>query len=284
MATRSIPPLEQNPKAPETRLIHVSAVIRHGARTPYTSKQECWAGYWESRSSHWDCDLTTMLAPPSPMRIQDEEDNLDYNYADEDGFAMFLFEKEYDALKEPLENELGGTCQVGQLLLRGYEQELRNGKFLREAYLYDGSDPYEHDERMRLLDTSFTMGAPWATDKLYYRADDDQRTLMSGQVLLRGMLGEEVEASFQRSGKYPVIPLHTADRGRDILDANEHVCPKLTSIKEKAEKSAEYQAFNTSQLANELRDFKVKELGKTVTSDFMLDCLMVSSENLVFIL
>ena len=74
---------------------------------------------------------------------------------------MFLFEKQYDALKEPLSNELGGTCQVGQLLLRGYEQELRNGRYLRSAYLYDAENPYSHDERMRLLDTSFETYDPW---------------------------------------------------------------------------------------------------------------------------
>ena len=39
---------------------------------------------------------------------------------------MFLFEKRYDALHDPpvLANAFNGTCQSGQLLLRGYEQEL----------------------------------------------------------------------------------------------------------------------------------------------------------------
>jgi hypothetical protein len=268
MATRNIPPLEENPKAPATRLVHVSAVIRHGARTPYTSKQECWAGYWES--TRWNCDLTTILAPPSPIQVKEEEHDSSGTAGD---FAMFLFEKEYDALQEPLSNELGGTCQVGQLLLRGYEQELQNGKFLREAYLYDGEEDYDHDERMRLMDTSFDEYAPW--DELYYRADDDQRTLMSGQVLLRGLLGPEVEYAFQEYGYYPTIPVHTADRGQDILAANDKVCPKLVSLREQAEQSPEYQAFNTSKEANELRIFKKKELGKNNTDDFMLDCLMV---------
>lgn len=44
----------------------------------------------------------------------------------------FLFEKNYDALLygstgNSTGNELNGTCQLGQLLMRGYDQELQNG-------------------------------------------------------------------------------------------------------------------------------------------------------------
>lgn len=37
--------------------------------------------------------------------------------------AMFLFEKRYDARHRPpnLANGMNGTCQIGQLLLKGYE-------------------------------------------------------------------------------------------------------------------------------------------------------------------
>jgi hypothetical protein len=45
--------------------------------------------------------------------------------------ADFLFEKHYDALVlesgNRTGNELNGDCQLGQLLMRGYEQELMNG-------------------------------------------------------------------------------------------------------------------------------------------------------------
>ena len=71
----------------------------------------------------------------------------------------FLFEKRYDALiisPEKTGNNLNGTCQLGQLLMRGYDQELRNGLHLREAYFYDGDKTSdEHaasDSRMRLWD------------------------------------------------------------------------------------------------------------------------------------
>jgi hypothetical protein len=241
MDTRRIPDLRDNdPHLGETRLVHVTSIIRHGARTPWSSSINCWEGFWEnSATAIWDCDLTTILAPPSPNRVREEEGDHTFDASN----AMFLFEKKYDALMDPdngLTNELNGTCQAGQLLLQGYEQEITNGKFLRDAYLYDSSN-FDHDERMRLLDISFTQYSPWDEAHLRYRADDDQRTLMSGQVLLRGLFGPEVADDFQKTGVYPTIPVHTADRDRDILDANAGVCPRLNSLTKAARASEEYQ-------------------------------------------
>lgn len=275
MQARHIPPLRDDPNLGETRLVHVTTVIRHGARTPWTSDQECWKGYWDSEETGiWNCDLTTILAPPPPNHVKEEEGEHQLEASN----AMFLFEKKYDALADPkdgLTNELGGTCQVGQLLLQGYEQEILNGQFLREAYLYD-SEKYNHDERMRLLDSSFAEYSPWDRTNLHYRADDDQRTLMSGQILLRGLFGPEVTKEFAKTKVYPTIPVHTADRSRDILDANEQVCPKLVNLRQEAEKSKEYQQFNHSLKALEIRNFMATELGKTTTNDHILDCLMTT--------
>jgi hypothetical protein len=276
MHARRIPPLrDDNPHLGETRLVHVTTVIRHGARTPWSSNQECWKGYWDSdETGIWNCDLTTILAPPTPTEVKEEEGDHQMK-ADN---AMFLFEKKYDALADPkdgLTNELKGTCQLGQLLLQGYEQEIQNGQFLREAYLYDGQK-YDHDERMQLLDISFEEYSPWDSTNLHYRADDDQRTLMSGQVLLRGLFGPEVTKEFEKTKVYPTIPVHTADRKRDILDANEKVCPKLVNLRQEAEQSKEYQQFNNSLKAVGIRNFKATKLGKTATNDQLLDCLMTT--------
>jgi hypothetical protein len=276
MQARRIPPLRDNdPHLGDTRLVHVTTVIRHGARTPWSSHQECWEGYWDSEETGiWNCDLTTILAPPTPNHVKEEEGDHQMEATN----AMFLFEKKYDALADPkdgLTNELNGTCQVGQLLLQGYEQEILNGQFLREAYLYD-SQKYNHDERMRLLDLSFAEYSPWDRTNLHYRADDDQRTLMSGQILLRGMFGPEVAKEFAKTKVYPTIPVHTADRSRDILDANEQVCPKLVNLRQEAEQSKEYQRFNHSLKAFGIRNFMATELGKTTTNDHMLDCLMAT--------
>eukprot|EP01083_Nonionella_stella_P197582 726308_1 len=63
MQERSIPPL--NTSVPEARLLHVTALIRHGARTPYND-HTCWPGY-EDRG--WDCELKTLTNPPAPPEI-----------------------------------------------------------------------------------------------------------------------------------------------------------------------------------------------------------------------
>ena len=206
MSTRDIPELKEGNRTTygETRILHVSALIRHGARTPWSSSEDCFPKVMST--VEWDCRLTTIMAPP----------NGDVSSWDKLDASFFLFEKEYDALpyrKDGLSNELNGTCQVGQLLLRGYEQELLNGKFLRDRYTYTEGQ-MDHDERMRLIDMSFGKdNAAWTPNHLRYRADNDQRTIMSGQVLLRGLFGEEVKNYVAGSGgNYPVIPLHIADR------------------------------------------------------------------------
>ena len=233
MATRAIPPLSSS--APEhSQLVHVTAVIRHGARTPWSDNMQCWDGYWaDPATAVWNCELTTLTSPPSPPFIADVEDDPAPSEIDNErdaavgDDAMFLFEKRYDALHDPpvLANAFNGTCQMGQLLLRGYEQELANGKHLRDAYVYaagpngdamfkDGSGAAASDPRMRLFDLNADGGAdyaPYEEPHLYYRADDEQRTLMSGQVLLRGLFGPEIATDAKRRGVDPVIVLHTAD-------------------------------------------------------------------------
>jgi hypothetical protein len=129
MKQRSIPPLSQtDDDTLSPQLIHVTALIRHGARTPNASpnKYICWDDYWTNPSTGiWNCDLKTYMAPPSAQFKSNHGDNLMEEEAD------FLFEKHYDALVleggNRTGNELNGDCQSGQLLMRGYEQELKNG-------------------------------------------------------------------------------------------------------------------------------------------------------------
>ena len=58
---------------------------------------------------------------------------------------------------------------------------------------------------------------------LRYRADDEQRTLMSGQILLRGLFGPELLAGTgdnDDDDETAVIKLHTADYTVDVLTPN----------------------------------------------------------------
>ena len=311
MYYRKIPPLRsvatQQPKIGETRLVHVTAVIRHGARTPWSSQETCWAGYWNATkdTSVWDCDLTTFMASPDPQTVpHSDHSNATSNSTTsttttalsaknqndrqpDPSASFFLFEKVYDALNSgeqgALTNELNGTCQKGQMLLQGYEQQIQNGRTLRRAYGYYEGD-FEHDERMRLLDLTYHFQSfedeasaklPWDRHRLYFRADDDQRTVMSGQVLLRGLFDEEVMEMFTIDGIYPNIVVHTADRERDVMDGNAHVCPRLAEIEQAARQSDEYQAFNNSDQMEALRWFARDKLGTTGDLRF-LDCLMTT--------
>jgi hypothetical protein len=285
MKLRQIPGLrEKDHLIGETRLVHLTAVIRHGARTPWSSNERCWGDYWNASkdTSRWDCALTTVMAPPDPNAVSQEEGDSTSWLPDD---AFFLYEKVYDALNSAedgaLKNELNGSCQVGQMLLQGYEQQIENGKILRQAYGYLEND-YSHDERMRLFDLTYddsTSGnvnqrkLPWDKSHLYFRADDDQRTVMSGQVLLRGLFDKEVTEKFMDDGTYPNVLLHIADRERDVLGANTLTCPRLKELQNAALQSQEYQAFNNSDQLNSLRWFAKDKLG---ASGGLLDCLMTT--------
>jgi len=278
----------------ETRLVHVTAIVRHGARTPWSSEMKCWNGYWESeKTGKWDCDdLTTFLATPSRNGSttrkggggntdSDTGSNGNGNgtVVHEDASGAILFEKKYDALSFPdegLTNVLNGTCEMGQLIQQGYEQQIRNGQILRDAYAYRKGE-YDHDERMRLL--NIRMGendpVPWQhPSQLYFRADDYQRTVMSGQILLRSLFDPELAAHRRDHPEDAVvIPLHIADEDKDVMDANEKDCPRLRAIKEEAMSSPEYQAFNSSDDSQEVREYLQAKLGMGEDAS-VLDCMM----------
>lgn len=311
MERRSVPPLMKTEGGTgggfDTKLVHVTALIRHGARTPYASAlggYKCWNDFWtNAETGIWNCHLNTLMSPPVDFRTVDEESNNPYrNFAEPD----FIFEKFYDALTLPLDsnvdgisrtgNELNGTCQKGQLLLRGYDQELRNGLHLRQAYFYDGENTKEgehaaSDVRMRLWDlttgpqsdngadnnpASSAIGDPAAKPyhepNLHYRADDGQRTLMSGQILLRGLFGPELSASDDT-----VIRLHTADYKLDVLGFQEKQCDKLKDLRLEAEQSEEYvRLTETGAEVRSLTAFLGRELEMEEIPNSILDCLMTT--------
>lgn len=69
METRAVPPLQSGAIA--SQLVHVTALIRHGARTPYGSapNYQCWNGYWDDEETGvWNCDLKTYTSPPAATR------------------------------------------------------------------------------------------------------------------------------------------------------------------------------------------------------------------------
>lgn len=327
---RQIPPLEEgnsvllNTDDVELTMKHVTAIIRHGARTP-TDDHDCWDGYNTADTSTWDCDLRTITNPPAPPAItfehlvdefSDPSSDTSYDATAYSGEgAHFGFEKIYDGLYSSkknwnppnIRNKLGqGTCQAGQLLLRGYDQEIMNGMFLRDAYVRDEANGVNTGKNEKHMLFDFDEGKDGkieigkrAYDEpvLYFRSDDDQRTIMSGQVVLRGLFGDLMARHVQKEGflgsytgigwggdKQPMVRVHTADREQDFLSPNHKICPKLDELEYNAESSSGYRGqFISSDEAEYMKDLKIDGLsGDTENQDRMLepakciDCLMTT--------
>lgn len=282
MKQRRVPPLyiSNATNVGASRLVHVTSVLHHGARTilgPATTGP-CWDGFWDSRETGvWDCNLTTYLAPPSKRRIFQEEEDTDRELSE----SMFLFNLEFDALKQPLSNVLNGTCQEGQLLLQGYDQQVENGKMLRNAYLYDESstEDADHDERMRLFSvtTHEETPLPWDNQFLYVRSGDSQPTMMSGQLLMRGIFESELEEYRSKEeygfSAFPSIRVHTADHTMDILGGFQKNCPKLDKLKRESFSAAEYQEFYNSVESEQVRQFMESQVSQGAG---LFDCLMTT--------
>ena len=153
IASKQIPPLSASELTQVTELKQVQVMIRHGARTPF-ALFPCWKDYDVSWNN---CNVTELMVA-SPSETSPKRP------------AAWLFRKLYDGSQ----NYLGGNCLTGQLLLEGYEQEEANGQALYNAYIA-GALPLFSTNKWEELNT---------TTEMYLRSDDEQRTLMSGQILL----------------------------------------------------------------------------------------------------
>lgn len=176
LSKRKIPPLTASQLALVNELEQVQVIVRHGARTPY-AKFSCWKDYdvtWNN------CNVTElMLASPS--------------MTDESRPAPWLFRKLYDGSP----NFLGGNCFTGQLLSDGYTQEEAVGSSLLEAYLQN-SNP-----ALNLFNTSVWTDID-TDEEVYLRSDDEQRTLMSGQILMHTFFN----VSFKTSCLYRIFAFY----------------------------------------------------------------------------
>lgn len=281
---RSIPPLKQSDK--ETKLVHVTAITSHGARTiaegPSQNNYHCWKDFWTNdETGVWDCPLKSMVMPPSPRRLMEEEDLYRPSEVERElPNSMFLFTKVYDALKKPQSNALNGTCKLGQLLLQGYEQQVTNGKILRKAYLSE-SGTQSSDVSLQLFQVGASdIDEPWADDRqLYIRSDDSQTTLVSAQLIMRGLFEKELirwrgckVTDFNiNSHAFPTVSVHTTDHSRDILGGFREGCEALTRLQAASDISWEYQEFLASQEAKEVSEFLDRHL---TNEPGLLDCLM----------
>lgn len=227
-------------------LKQVVVMIRHGSRTPWGANS-CWSGY-ENDISWSDCNVTELMLS-SPAQ---------YPYDSEVMPEPWLFRKVYDAFT----NELGGTnCMTGQLLKEGYEQEAANGKILKNAYL-DNPNP-----KFNMFESDLWHSIN--TEQIYFRSDDEQRTLMSGQIL--------VSSLFNITSPISIPTWHTGDDQIDQIAPNANACPRLNQASAAAYSSPDFIAENTSaamnQLSVELDNIMGAGYWQWYTS---LDCLMTA--------
>lgn len=314
-----VPPLDTTigllAQTSSIKLKHVTSVLRHGATTPF-SRHDCWPSYLlpTEDTSKWDCSLSTLVSPPAyeALSLLDTQ-NLQFGemvgtvetqneVTFLSGFTpSFQFEKRYDANLSPsgsthfppnLGNHLGGSCELGQLTLRGYVQEEQNGYILRNAYVKDSRTALNTGKNPNLLlfnfdeEASITSSGYRAYDEpsLYFRSDDTQSTIMSGQTVIRHIFKElmKVHQDEHLHGEHnPVIRVHTTDRDRDFLSPNSKLCPRLDELEAEAKSSDEYKMkFEWSKESQTMKSLANDFLGGWWRHDdpnVAIDCYMTTA-------
>lgn len=277
MNNRKIPPLlVSDSLTGGSQLQHVTVITRHGARTP-SGPVRCWEGYLENPdTSVWDCDLTSLKAPLPEAQILHLQ-GLEGGSASD---TTLNFNVKYDALVDhdgdAIANVLQGTCMAGQLIMRGHQQLQQTGELLREAYVFDSSwnETDGADTRLQLLDVNVAALDPWDESNLHFRSTDKQRTILSGQTLLRSMYQPEIDAYYDETRTYPAMVVHTADIDNDIMLPSMDLCPRLAEVVMAPDETpvSKAEEGNTTE---ELIMFIDQVLGGDV-DHFEIDCLMTT--------
>jgi hypothetical protein len=251
---RDIPPLSASERSKIASLKQVQTIIRHGARTPYTLEQ-CWNNY----NIPWNnCNVTDlMIANPS------------YN-SQKNPQGSWLFRKIFDGSA----NLLGGNCLTGQLIYTGYIQQERNGYNLQQAYFNNGLYPNDTDsdaDAMKLFPSNTFEDIP--QNQIYLRSDNEERTLMSGQILLHSFFNvSEIEEN------PTIVNWHTGDYSLDQIYPNSNVCPRLNNVKKANMNSDKYQDYNNSDYIKNMDDLLNDIWGQGQWSWYdSIDCLMTTT-------
>jgi Histidine phosphatase superfamily (branch 2) len=291
MEGRRIPPLtslsSSSSSSRAIRLVHVTVVSRHGARAP-KGKHECWPGYYSDfDTAVWDChDLTTVggrtgNVPPSLFgggSTFTENSN---------STNLLVLERVYDGLpssrgsgsaadtapQTTITNILNGTCQVAQLLRKGYDQHLWNGRMLRSTYVNDVQEENGTASAAPGATVQFLPANLDPTRHIHFRSDDEQRTIASGQALLLGLLGAD-RGSASAGASAIRIPVHTADKARDVISANDDLCEKLKDLEDKAYDSKDYKHLQKDYDLKETKEWMKAHFGYKLSHP--MQCLMTA--------
>jgi hypothetical protein len=161
-------------------------------------------------------------------------------------------------------NVLNGTCQVAQLLRKGYDQHLWNGRMLRSTYFQDTTSS-NHPGTTPWTPLQFLSTKIEPSEYLYFRSDDEQRTIASGQALLVGLLENETNLR---------ITIHTADKSRDVISANDDLCGRLKDLENMAYASKDYKRMKKDYDLKKTKDWMKEQFGYAL--DHPMQCLMTT--------
>ncbi|KAH0471741.1 MAG: hypothetical protein KVP17_001252 [Porospora cf. gigantea B] len=202
-ASRAIPNLA--PEHQDLSLVHVQSIIRHGSRAPAADRSKA---VNMEKSIQWDCPFGETYVPESVENL--------------------VFDKRFDA--DPISNILRGTCEVGQLLEEGANQERKLGEIVSNAYFGDANVLGSAEKK--LADISASTATDFS-DIFFVRSTDKSRTRLSGSHYMSGVMG-----STSTTGK--TLPVHIVDYNRETLFPNEKgFCPEIDDAAHEAENSAE---------------------------------------------
>ncbi len=259
---RKIPPLADSLKVfdpllsidHDVNMSQIQVLIRHGARTLIN---DCWENYNYS----WDCNATKLVQPST-----DRTNELLKK-------PTALFRMMYGDGVLGTETVLNGTCEFGQITDEGYDQQVKNGEILLDAYICEGGGCLLKSNKVEDLED--------ISQDLWLTSDDVPRTIMSGQVL--------TSALFDTTGTgeegVNILQWHTGDRSIEHMFDYDGPCPRRTELIEEWYNSKEYKAMVSSTSAEILRDSFINEWG--VDNDYwsnntrlgwdsLLDCVMTT--------
>lgn len=169
-------------------LVHVSVIIRHGARSPLHRLDD----------TAWDCGSQNSLRV-SLHASKALDGPLDVNELVQ--VKPILFEK-----------DLLGTCMPGQLTTLGYEQHIKLGSLLRKRYVKEAHFLPETFSRSLLPPHEF-----------YVRSSLYDRTIESAQALLKGFFPARATGE---EGQFLIQVRHTFNENM-YARPEPNVCPVL---------------------------------------------------------
>eukprot|EP01087_Luapelamoeba_hula_P007134 TRINITY_DN1732_c0_g1_i1.p1 TRINITY_DN1732_c0_g1~~TRINITY_DN1732_c0_g1_i1.p1 ORF type:complete len:453 (+),score=45.86 TRINITY_DN1732_c0_g1_i1:109-1467(+) len=235
------PPVIPPPSSKKTAVLtQLSLVIRHGDRSTFGwypkpgtfgSKRLC----WPNDTNKWECDLNYETVP-GPGRTNDTRVP-----------PTTIFRKLY----EDNENVLQGNCDVGQLTKKGYEQQLTNGKMIRDYYI----------RKIGFLPDDLTTRD---LRQFYVRSDDEPRTVMSAQSLFLGLY------PFAKRNETIIVDIHTRSDALNNMVTNSARCPRLSQVHSAATQSAGYKSI-LDTYATPLKKKLAKIFNTAVTTDQQLE-------------